>query len=718
MIKRLKHGWIFALVVMGLLACTPTEEALPTLVPTATEAPATATASPIPLPTNTPTATPNIPRTISADPNLQSYARVVHAHAALPAVDVYLDGLLFAPYLEYGQHIEATGIEAGTYALTVYPVGERTPPALAEKVVTINALKTINIILYEDAGLPSTAIFEEDMRPITGEQSRISLINAMPTSAEVMIQEGTQALLNTSGGGQLSPARLINSGEFSYNLRVDGTILRGTRQRIAPRESYTFVITAPSDDLTNVRVITLRSRLSGLAQVRVVNIAEDNSLELLVNNTVLGEQLGTHYVTDYQELPSGDYDLRVYASDSDRESVEPLILARFSPLPNERITLIIIGKGNDLRVVTHRANSKPTNLGTARLFVVHGLYDTPRIQGETVSETTISLTYGQVSTVGEIPMGNQIITWRDTRNSQSAEVIQTVEVQLREGTEYLYVFSGRDDLPLILLDERVNTLAVTPSPAEIAAQPTPVLPPVIRPINAITGLTVEFRVDDAPIARGIASRAGAGATTLLSGERVLTVLNNDTQQLLARIITTLESGKEYVFIVYGRVETGFDIMLLEEERFGIAPTIRLINLSPISSAMGIAYNVSNNLMEPFPDLRTINDPVAVSTQEVLDENGNVIGFETILSEATYRMSIMGGLIRHVNDIALVSASPVAPITGGAGIKDFYVLDNFTASISNVLPNITVREGVHYDIIAIQERNSFFVDAFIVPYTRP
>lgn len=723
MTNRSRIWFVLSSLLFTLLAaCAPTEEeALPTLVPTATPAPPTATASATPPPTFTPSPTPKIPRTQSEDPNRQSYARVVHANAALPAVDVYLDDLLFAPYLEYGQFIEASGIEAGMYALRVYPVGQRdTAPPVFEMVAVIDALKTYHVVLYESNGKPQVTLFEEDMRPVTGSQSRISLINAMPKNVNLALQEGTQALLTTSASGQMSPPRLLEAGELVYNLRLDGAILRGSRQRIAARESYTFVVTAPADDLNNVRVMVLRSRLAGLAEVRVVSIAQDNTLDLLLNGKPLAEQLGTHYVTDFQQLATQDYELRVYASGSDRSSVEPLVLTRFSPQPNERITLVIIGKGNDLRVVTHRANGTPTNVAQARLFVLHGLYEVPRVQGQMVTETSINLAYGQVTQVGEIPAGDFGVTWNVQRGSQLGEQLQTIDgIRLNEGEEYLYIFSGRTDLPLLLLSERVGVRVATPSPAEVAAQPTPVLPPVMRAINAIAGLTVEFRVDDVPIASGIASRTGSSTpATLLAGERVLTVVNNETQTLLARLITQLESGKAYVFIAHGRFETGYEIMLLEDTRFGSAPTTRLINLSPVSTEMGLAYNVSTNTVEPFPDLRTLDEPPIVSTQEVLDENGNVIGYETVIEEKTYRLSILGGLVRQNNNIASNAASTVAPIEGSLGSKDFYVIDNFTASVSNILPAVLVRENTHYDVIAIQDRFTSLVDAFIVPYTRP
>jgi hypothetical protein len=365
------------------------------------------------------------------------------------------------------------------------------------------------------------------------------------------------------------------------------------------------------------------------------------------------------------------------------------------------VTLILMGTASDLQIVDYRPSTRPTTADKARVIFINTLSSAPKAQAQANIDFNLVANYGVLTDGGEINSGELSLTWYKYENGTA--VGETLEYQasvaLNAGSEYLYILTGRSDLPAFTIEQTVGVQP--PTASELIALGTPQVASYFYAINAVEGLTINVSMDDIPLANNLASRTGNSATIIPEGEHTFTANRIDTGELIARLTAPIEPAKSYAAVVYGRAETGYEILLISEEIMdnpANAPTIRLINASQVGTTMGVGLFAAASNNPPFPDFNAPIDPVS--------------GF------VPSRTSLPIGLKRVLTDVTSLTASRTLFLFDVEGLQDIYTIDAQVAQASNILPSYVFEAGKHYDVVALQDPISDIVTTYVVAITKP
>jgi hypothetical protein len=697
--SRLFRIWVLMLGVVLVSACTPAPEAIPTLVvvptlePTSTLEP-TATATRIPRATSTPTLP--APQTTNLTSANQAFLRVVHASPEIAAVDFFVDGLEFSSFMEYGFYTEPTPIINGTFTLRVLPngVGDINAPIVSTE-LRLTARTSTVVVLAGTSTEPRLIVYVEDTSPIERETTRVTLVNARPTSPTVSILNASEPLISDVQYGRASLAINLPSAEIALNVRSDGNILYTDNLTLRQRRNYSLIVTNSPDNPAEAQVISFTTQLAGTTRVNVINTIDPSNLRVMADNVVIGENLGYLYRGDAIEVPSGDYTLEVFNRTS-ADPNSPSFSTQINFVADQSITLVFMGTNDNVQMYEFELDERGLDRGFSRLTVLNAASNTTEAIFNTNNiETTIG--FGQTYET-ELPSGDYDFIFSGFDNgtilSDAAESIP--QFRIEESRHYLYVYAGRDEQDPIFFAQTVDTLPPTPAPEDLLPPPTPVVAPEFYFINAIEGFTVDVLFDESPIYDNVPFASGTGILSVSAGTRTIFVRRADNDQLLARLTTEMLPSNIYTFVVYGTEITGYNIFLATEPNSVFedpTTTVRLINISQTPATMGLSLAIASGEQIPFP--------------------GPVVAPVDGAPPPTYRTSLTLGLTNVFSQIGINASSNIinSPIRGET--VDIYVLDNDNSGISNIIPNYIFQEGVHYDVVATQEAGSLRVSAFVV-----
>jgi hypothetical protein len=700
-----------AVLLIGLLwlmsACSPAPEALPTIAPTATTVAISVTNTPPPptvtrTPTLTPTPSLPIPKTRSDNPTEQASLRVVNASPNVGPVDFYIDGLKLASFLDFRQFIEPSGIVAGEYTLRVVPQGAKTltEPLLSLPLTVLGSTSQMLILTGKADALTMTIVAEE-LRPLSGGQSRLIAVNTLSNQATISTFNGNNALVADTAYGSVSESVLLPTEEIALNVRVNGAIAYAKNVRLRERQNYTLIAIDNPQKPDMIDVLTITTPIDGLGVVTVVNATDGLTLDFYANTQIIAPQMGNRYVSEPINLAAISYDLTIYESGADPNTVQPLLQDRLTVLPDQEVTLILMGTANDLRIVDYRPATQPTTADKARVIFLNTLPNAPKVQAQANIEFNLVANYGILTNSGELNSGELSLTWYEYENGNivGEPLEYQASVALNAGSEYLYILTGRSDLPAFTIEQTVGVQP--PTASELIALGTPQVASYFYAINAVEGLTINVSMDDIPLATNLASRTGNSSTIIPESEHTFTANRVDTGELIARLTAPIETAKSYAAVVYGRAETGYQILLIGEDIMdnpANVPTIRLINASQIGTSMGVGLFASTGNNPPFPDFNAPVDPIT--------------GF------VPSRTSLPIGLKRIFKDVLSLTASQTLFLFDAEGLQDIYTIDVATTQASNILPSFVFEAGKHYDIVALQDPTSGIVTTYVVATTKP
>jgi hypothetical protein len=693
---------VFAVIALCLAACAP-EAPLPTVIPSSTPITPTATAEPTITPTASPTAVPVTPTQsiLARDPAQQGLLRFVHAAPGLGTVDIVIEGQNFAGFIEYGQYTQPSSIAAGTFTLHVLRSGTTDlASAAAVYTLTIRPGESQILVLNDPGSGPTVAALLENLSPIEGDASRITLFNAL-SSQPANLNSGTLRLINDTAYGQASPPAIVSAGTLDLNVRSGGEIVATNRYNMRPRQNVTVI--ALPDSAQRATLLFATSPIPGVAVVNAISMVDAITVDVLLNDQPIGVELGYGYITPNQTVTAQDYTLSIYAHGVDRNTVAPLYSTSFTLQPNSTVNLIALGTAENVRFVARRLDTQLIPFGKARLNFINALPDVPRAQVQSSVSVAQVIPYAQQPEAVLADAGSLPLTWYRVEGGR--EVGDPLEIQptfsAQAGEDVLYILTGRSNQPPITIVTQVGSAERPLSAEELVATTQPTLAPSVYALNGAAGTNLQFLVDDVPLGSPLASFQSNSGNLITAGEHVFTIVRPDTGELLGRLLTTTEENREYVIVAAGRVETGYSLWLFAHDGSPLdstAPSLRLINLSEPSTTMGLAVGTSGPGSIAFPDLAAPPDPAT--------------------GEIPFRVSLPGGVTAVINGVTSFGASPKVNPRTGAGVRDIFVIDNQVSSASNIRPGFTLEPGRHYDVIAIQSPFSQQVDAYIVPYLPP
>jgi hypothetical protein len=185
-------GTIFAILVLTLLTGCAGQPAPTVVPPTATQGP---TEIPIATPTQIPTLAPlpteiprdSSPNTVTTDGPTASL-RIVHAAPGTASVDVYLGSQTIAFGVRYLRASGQAEVAAQEYTLRILPAGSAADAtALYETPLSLQQDQSLTIALLPFGEELRTQVFFEDTRPLDADQTRITVLNLLPTGPATTI---------------------------------------------------------------------------------------------------------------------------------------------------------------------------------------------------------------------------------------------------------------------------------------------------------------------------------------------------------------------------------------------------------------------------------------------------------------------------------------------------------------------------------------------------
>jgi len=737
---------LFSLVVV---ACTPSDEPIPTLIPVSTSTPVEATNTPIPTATatSTPQPTPNIPRTLAQSPNEQAYLRVIHAAPSLLGIDTYIEDLNVASSMNYGQFTDQSGIVAGDYTIRVVASGGRLADSvLAETDVSITGNDSLLIVVMGTANAPVVNVFREDITPLPNGKSRLNTINALNSGETYTIQDELANVMNASlDFGTISTGNIVDTFFHTLGIQSGDTRIIDYPINLRERQTYTLVIAGTDVNSDDVTVIPIATGVDGIVSIRLLGgLSGFEILDVYLNGSYFGTvSNGTE--SERIILPAQVYDVDLYPEGSNISEVAPLVSTQITARAGNVVSVVAVGQDDNIRLVTVNENTEETPFATARVAFVNASPNGERIAIDTLLDMNLQLNFAKASEYIEFPAEPITLQWFTTEGSRMTDnlVEELFDFELEAGNNYLYLVTGRDNITdgvdALIFQETVgeNRFLVAEDSPDNDRPVIQTLPPAprIRLVNAAPGLFVELRVSDNSLAQQVPhTRASEWAITTPQ-EHIVTI-HDESGRLLARNIVSFEAGMTYTAVFSDHNPDYYVDIFTDELMQGynnLPARFRLINVSKEEGLqLGLSYGVPQEI-EPFaaPLVPSEFDDI-VNTSIETDPDGGSSDIppdpdnpsdtfgnpDTNAVENPFRRSIPVGFTDIIQRVDSSTASQPQSVIAGLGMQNFYIIDENEQLLAQVIPFVDIQDGVQYDVVAYQLSSSLEIRVFILPYVQP
>ncbi|MAS34428.1 MAG: hypothetical protein CL610_10500 [Anaerolineaceae bacterium] len=691
---------LFAFLMIFAAACastpeptaTPTETPLPTLTPTATLPP-----EPTPLPSVQ-------ELTRATDPSQQAFLSVVHAAAGAPIFDIYVERLAIAANLNFGGSTQPSGIVAGDYFLRVVPNGVR-PDAgevLYETQLSLEGGDSLLLLFTGSVDNLSMAYFPQPLDPLEANQSRVTVIHAIPDGPPLTMQQnGADLTVPMSFGNAAFPV-VLPAGETTLDFAVDGVNRLSYPINLREQFSYVLVIAGDAASIENATIIQTRNSVPGLVQIRAVHASPDiGPVDIFLNDEPLATNLEYTRASDRQPRAAQVYQVDVFAPGVDRRAVEPLLRSQVIANSGESLSIILIGSTQRLQLLPYREDTSPTVPDEARIAFINTIEQAPRVRIDLQYRVLMEageLGYGQPPSVVDLPAIVHRFSILEVENGSPSELVELAEdVQLEAGRSYLYLITGRINDPPVILSENlgINEAFIDTEDSDAPLTPTPEIPTSIRFINAVNGgLPLDVLVDGQSFASNLTYGQSSTVSMIGSGDHTLEVRQVNNGQSVLSFDTPLEVSTPYTVVLFG-FGTEVEYLLLDDsERIteGDAPLVRLINLTTFGEFTAA-------LAESRAE--TVTDGPTIFSESPGSEN--------------FRRSMAFGVdrLRTVTEVEGRVSSNVglAPL----GPHDLHIIDVGINMIAASIRGVDFSPGAYYDVLIYQNRDSAQVEGFAVRY---
>ena len=693
---------LITICLFVLAACSPAEEPLPTLNPSPTTAPATetATATPTRRPMPTPEPTQILARTDAIRAEEQSYLRVIHASPALNQLDVYIQQLNVASFIDYGQYTDPGGITAGEYSLRILPAGIQDAPYLEES-IRIDGEQSLILMIYGTPESLQYRLFDETPAPLDPGLARVRILNGLPSGQTLDVNSSGQNLALTLPVYELSEYSVLNNGNYELNIIAGQINWQPYSLNLRERQQVTLLIAGTE---ASPSIIELTVTAPGITQIRFINVSFDLlAVNAFVNTQQIAANIGYGNSSERVSVPAQFYSLIIRDTEAS-EIADPLLEIEFAANPDTLMTLVLIGNRDSLRIVTHIDDMRPLEADSARISFLNTLTEQPRILLDTsalVQENTYF--YGQISQPQIVLNGSYSLSWvTPLQSDMASEVLEFVpNLQLEAGSSYLYLVAGRGtDTPFIYADQ----VTIIPDEAEIAMTPgiAPEQEPTrLRIINAMPGLIADFSVAEATFSTQLNYGQSSPSVFVSAGPTSFSATESTTGLEVARSELDLQFGRDYSVLMYPAQFDAVEFFLLDET--GItpdpaAPTLRLINLT----RSGRPYALATSAVSPQPS--------APSSE------GETGPAETRPEQAANPRlpSIPFGTDRVTTEIQPGTASLALASIASLGPRDIYIIDVGAAGVAVRIFNVQLEPGQRYDVVLLEDASQQ-LQGFVVAY---
>lgn len=192
---------------------------------------------------------------------LKSYFRILNAVSGSQPLDVYLNEMILASNLKYGEFSRYIKVMPGNYKITVYISGRNKDP-IFEASISIGKNLAYTGALTGRADDPSELgilmIPDAKENQIMNNMSAVKVVNLIPGSIPTnLVTDDGAILFSGMGYGDITGNVALPAGRYTLYLRAgsdEKNILTAPNVDFAPKMFYTLYLTGELDGQSSPRV--------------------------------------------------------------------------------------------------------------------------------------------------------------------------------------------------------------------------------------------------------------------------------------------------------------------------------------------------------------------------------------------------------------------------------------------------------------------------------
>ncbi len=192
-----------------------------------------------------------------------SLVRVLHAAPDADAVDVYINDTLFFKELSFTQFSPYVYVPEGNYTMSIYTVDTTENPILS-KAIEIGNDELLTIAIIGDNNNLDFLSIEEETEGTDSQNSKLRVVNLVPSSPRVNILEGENVLFPDIGYKDITEYKTVSPGTYTLNVELveNGQIVLQNQIAITADRVYTLYA------LGNIPNVEIYQSLDGATFIR------------------------------------------------------------------------------------------------------------------------------------------------------------------------------------------------------------------------------------------------------------------------------------------------------------------------------------------------------------------------------------------------------------------------------------------------------------------
>ncbi|HEX2623212.1 MAG TPA: DUF4397 domain-containing protein, partial [Phototrophicaceae bacterium] len=630
------------------------------------------------------------------------YLRVIHAAPDAPPVDIYVDTANLASNIGFQEASGRTNVIAGDYAVFITDRGvSPTDKTIVQLPVSLKVGQSLILVLGGVTDAITLTSYEESTEPLEENQSRVNFIHAVPFAPTVKAQVNNIDLSPLFDFGKESGGIVVSSGHSSMTFASSEQVLATYNADLFPHTNYTLVMTGRSNSLTQLNVLAFNNQVSGLTMMRVINMAPV-SIDMYIDGVVLAQDVAYATAGEWLKRSDGTHFVSVFEAGADPNTAVPLLKdEQVNVVAGDDLSLIALGKTDDLHLLPFKEDLSPLPPNTARIAYINAWSDVPVAQvgnGSSVRPDIGRVGFAQGSQFFPMDVGTYRIFWaRDDDTGGFVEVVDYFEIQ--PGLVYLYMLTGNSENPIVLTEAVPTAQEVANLPTEegtgAGVNPEATKRPVtrLRMVNALDeSVTIDVLVNGSPVATGLAYGQGGLFTDVPTGTFTVMIQQTGSSTPIATYDYRLTELADYSVFVYGpsydpQLKAFDDQLVVFDPEF---TTLRLINLSR-------EEGLSVGLVE------------ADATDPNSTQAGTIPG-----TNSSAPMIPLGTqyIVRSVEPLQASSLVSTVP-----GLHDLIVSDNRTDLLAQRIRSFNFELAVHYDVVIIYPPAINAIQVFLLRYPK-
>ena len=326
----------------------------------------------------------------SPDPMAETAkVRVLHASPDAPAVDIYVNGAETLSDVPFGTISEYLEVPAGEYQVQVFPASEEpaTEGAVIDAMLTFEAGTMTTVAATNNVASIEAQVISDAPAPVA-DQAQVRVVHLSADAPAVDIApDGAEPIVTNLAYPAATDYLTVPGGAYDLEVRPTGTMdvaLQLDPVTLENGTSYSvFAIGSLAGGtlqvLPAVDAVNQMAPEATTAKVRVLHGSPDApNVDVYANGAAVLTDVPFGAVSEYLEVPAGEYQIQVFAAGADPAAGGAVIDAT---LTFEAGTMTTVAATNNLAAIEAQviADAPAPTAEGAQIRVVHLSADAPAV---------------------------------------------------------------------------------------------------------------------------------------------------------------------------------------------------------------------------------------------------------------------------------------------------------------------------------------------------